>query len=127
MEYVLLGALSVAAIALLMMNTIATISVSRTRQLNLGQKLGQVAFIWCLPFVGAMFVTHLLAASDPGVVVRRWIPNDTINAYVLQVLAVQARASLQGTRAAIEGSIIDPLSAPSDHSASDASGGGDGD
>ena len=128
MRYFILSVVSIAALLLLMMNIIATVSVARTRQLSLRQKISQVAFVWFVPFVGAMLVTHLLAESDPSVVYRHWIPNATINAYVLQALTFQARESLRGMRIASEDSLIDAFSSDSDHSGSDHSGGGgDGD
>ena len=43
--------------------------------------------VWLVPIVGALVVLHLLVESDPDLVRQRWIPNDTINTYVLQVSA----------------------------------------
>jgi hypothetical protein len=126
MKYFILTVICAGAGVLLVMDIIATVSVLRTRQLSRLQKVGQVAFVWCVPFVGAMLVTHLLAESDPDTVIRRWIPNDTINAYVLQLLTVEARVSLDATRAAAEGAFLDAFSPHSDHSAGDHSADGHG-
>jgi hypothetical protein len=127
MAYFLLCVSVVAAVALLLINLMATVSLYRTRQLSRGQKIAQGAFVWCLPFVGASLVMHLLADGDPDVVHQRLIPNDTVNAYVLQLLGVEARASLDATQSAIEHTIVDALSS---HHGSDggthSAGGGDG-
>ena len=106
--HIIFGALVAAGIALLAANVLATICVGRTAALGRSQKLAQLAFIWGLPFVGAMLVMRLLSESDPDVVYRQWIPNETINAYVLQLLTVEARISLHAAQSAIEHSIVDP-------------------
>ena len=129
LKYFILGIVSVAALSLLVMNTIATVCISRTRQLTLGQKIGQLVFVWCLPFVGAMLATHLLAESDPTTVYRRWFPSDTINAYVLQVLTFQARETLRAARWSAEDELIEVLTPQSEPSTIDHStgSGGEGD
>ncbi|HJQ97667.1 MAG TPA: hypothetical protein VJ826_05085 [Candidatus Polarisedimenticolaceae bacterium] len=120
---------AVVVVALLLINVVATVALYRTLQLSRRRKAAQGAFAWCIPFVGASLVLHLLADSDPDAVHERVIPNDTINAYVLQALGVQARVSLDATRSAIEHAIIDAVSSHVDHSDApgvDSSGGGDG-
>ena len=77
--------------------------------------------------MGASLVMHLLAESDPDVVHQRVIPNDTVNAYVLQVLGVQARASLDATESAFEHAIVDAFTSHHDHSGGGGESGGGGD
>jgi len=108
--YFLIAVVFGLASATLVLNAIATLAVSRTHQLSRGQKIAQLAIVWCLPFVGSILVTRLLAESDPRVVYRRWIPSDTINTYVLQLLIAEARVSLRATQVAIEDSIGEAVS-----------------
>ncbi len=111
---------------MVLLNVVATASLVRTTQLTAIQKIIQSAVVWLIPLLGARLVLHLLDESDPDVVRHRWIPNDTINAYVFQALNIEAQAIDRAVEQEIEQTIYDSASEHVSHSADGHSGGGDG-
>lgn len=103
------------------LDVVATICLLRTEQLSRFQKLAQGAFVWLLPVIGALLVLRLLAESDPDLVRQRWIPNNTVNSYVLQALGVEARVVDRAVGQEIEQFATDALTG---HSGYSDSGGG---
>jgi hypothetical protein len=88
---ILIGGMLVIALVATGLNVVASICLVRTEQLTRFQKIAQGVVVWLVPIVGALVVLHLLVESDPNMVRHRWIPNDTINAQLLQVLGLEAR------------------------------------
>jgi len=107
---VLIGAIIAIALVAASLDVVATVCLVRTVQLTRFQKAAQGAIVWLVPIVAALVVLHLLVESDPDVVRQRWIPNDTINAYLLQVLGLEARAFDRAAVQEIENFAIDALS-----------------
>jgi hypothetical protein len=64
----------------------------------------------------------LLVESDPDVVRQRWIPNDTINGYLLQALGLEARAFDRVATQEIEDFAMDTFTGHPSHSHHGAGG-----
>ena len=105
------------------LDVVATACLVRTEQLSRFQKVAQAVIVWLVPIVGALVVLHLLVESDPDLVRQRWIPNDTINTYVLQVLGLEARAFDRLVEQEIRDLAIDAFASHATHSDQGAAGG----
>ncbi len=106
----LYACLAVLSAIIIPLNVIACIALYRTDDVGRIQKVAQAAIIWLVPLVGAMLVLRIINEQDEEAVPRRWIPNDTINAYVRSALGVQARGLNRVARDAIESEIVETFS-----------------
>jgi hypothetical protein len=114
------------------LDVMKTIAICRSESLTLLQKAGQTLFAWLVPIFGARFVLYLLSEHDFEAIPKRWIPNDTINQFVLMALRVPAERLTSMAKSALEQKIYDSVEghfSSDDHSDVSASGGdigGDG-
>jgi len=112
----LIGVMIAIALVAASLDVVATACLVRTAQLTRFQKVSQGVIVWLVPIIGALVVLHLLVEGDPDVVRQRWIPNDTINAYLLQVLGLEARALERVAGQEIEQFAVDAVTGHSSYS-----------
>jgi len=55
--------LTLAAVAILLINIVASIQVLRTPEHEVLQRVGQIVFVWLLPVIGAIVTLHILRES----------------------------------------------------------------
>lgn len=61
----------------------ATVSLSAATSLTKRQKVLQRVVAWCLPFLGAWLVLHLLAESEPRAVSTRMVGSSGLGWYII--------------------------------------------
>jgi len=105
-------------IGYLWLSLIATIALIRTDDLVQFQKIIQGIVVVIIPYIGAVFVLRFLKESDEESIPKRWIPNDTINQYVRELLEIEARK----INRAVGNEILESFS--EGYSSSDSGGGG---
>jgi hypothetical protein len=76
-----------------------------------------------VPIIGAWFVLHLIGESDRDVI-PRWIPNDSINEYVFQLLGIEGKMVTSAVEHELEQAVGDLFTGHADHSGGGESGGG---
>lgn len=104
--YTLLGVLGVIG---LWLAVVATIALHRTEDLDRAQKIGQGIIVWLVPIIGALFVLHLLQNHDQDAIPEKWVPNDTINHYVRDLLGFEARATNRFAKGTIEHEVVETV------------------
>ena len=124
MRYLLFAGAGILALIIVVSDLMATVSLIRTSQLTRFQKIAQGVIVWCVPFIGAWLVLHLIGQSDREVI-PRWMPN-TINEYVFQVLGIEGKIATRAVEHEIEQTIGDLFTGHADHSGGGDSGGGHG-
>lgn len=124
MRYLLFAGTGMLALVIVLPDLMATVSLIRTSQLTRFQKIAQGVIVWCVPFIGAWLVLHLIGQSDREVI-PRWMPN-TINEYVFQVLGIEGKIATRAVEHEIEQTIGDLFTGHADHSGGGDSGGGHG-
>lgn len=122
LDKALIGAMITIALLVASLDLVATGCLVRTTQLTRFQKVAQGVIVWLAPIIGALVVLRLLVESDPDVVRQRWIPNDTINACLLEVLGLEARAFDRLAAQEIENVALDTFTAHTGHSDHGAAG-----
>jgi hypothetical protein len=123
-RYLLFAGTGMLALVIVLPDLMATVSLIRTSQLTRFQKIAQGVIVWCVPFIGAWLVLHLIGQSDREVI-PRWMPN-TINEYVFQVLGIEGKIATRAVEHEIEQTIGDLFTGHADHSGGGDSGGGHG-
>jgi hypothetical protein len=123
--YFLFAGAGILALVIIASNLMATVSLIRTSQLTRFQKIAQGVIVWCVPFIGAWLVLHLIGQSDRDVI-PRWIPNDSINEYVFQLLGIEGKIATHAVEHELEQTVGDFFTGHSDHSGGGESGGGHG-
>jgi hypothetical protein len=123
-RYLLFAGTGMLALVIVLPDLMATVSLIRTSQLTRFQKIAQGVIVWCVPFIGAWLVLHLIGQSDREVI-PQWMPN-TINEYVFQVLGVEGKIATRAVEHEIEQTIGDLFTGHADHSGGGDSGGGHG-
>ena len=113
----------VVALVAASLDVVATVCLVRTTQLTRFQKVAQGLIVWLVPVIGALVALHLLVESDPDVVRRRWLANDKINAYLLQVLRLEARTADREAAQEVEQFAVDAFSGHTSHSDQGGAGG----
>jgi hypothetical protein len=120
-KYGLIAFVAVVALAVLLSDLLATVSLIRTDQLNRFQKIAQVIIVWLVPFVGAWLVLHLIGQSDRKAILE-WVPNTAISEYIFQMLGVEGRVATGAAESEIEQVIMDSLPGHGGHSGGAESG-----
>ena len=121
--YLVVGFLGLLALVVFSASLVATVSLIRTEQLTRFQKIAQTVIVWVVPIVGAWLVVYLVSQSDRRVV-PRWIPNDTINDYVYQLLGFEGKIALRAAEQELEHAVLDSLSGHETHVGGHDPGGG---
>jgi hypothetical protein len=101
------------------------VSLIRTSQLTRFQKIAQGVIVWCVPIIGAWVVLHLIGQSDRDVI-PRWIPNDSVNEYVFQLLGIEGKMVTSAVEHEVEQALGDLFAGHADHSGGGESEGGHG-
>jgi hypothetical protein len=123
-RYLLFAGTGMLALVIVLPDLMATVSLIRTSQLTRFQKIAQGVIVWCVPFIGAWLVLHLIGQSDREVI-PRWMPN-AINEYVFQALGIEGKIATRAVEHEIEQTIGDLFTGHADHSGGGDSGGGHG-
>lgn len=74
MEILLVAAAVLAPVTLLWLNVLATLAVKYDHTLDKTQKITQSLIVWLVPFLGAVFILHLVVEHYPQAIPRSWVP-----------------------------------------------------
>lgn len=74
MEYFIITMGIVGSLFALYLNALATFAIRYDHSLEKVQKIGQMVFVWLIPFLGASFVLHLVFDHSPEAIPKSWIP-----------------------------------------------------
>ena len=69
---IVIGALF--TLMLLWLNFLATLAVKYDHTLEPVQRIGQLIFVWLIPFLGASVVLHIVYEHSPEAIPRSWVP-----------------------------------------------------
>jgi len=107
---------------LLWLNFLASLAVKYDHTLEKVQVIGQLIFVWLIPFLGAAFVLKLVFEHSPEAIPRSWIP------WPFKKLIFNPPIKNRGGEGGIE---VDPVGTRNvsnrDHGDSGGDGGGGGD
>lgn len=106
------------------LSLMATVGILRTDTLTKPQKLAQISIAWLIPIVGARLVVHLLSEQDIEAIPQRWMPNDTMNYYVLSSLGVPAQAMTRFASRVIQNEIYETIAERVSSASSEPASGG---
>ena len=110
------------ALVAILSDVLALWVLIRTSQLTRFQRLAQGVIVLLLPILGAWLVLHLLGQGEPELV-RGWVPNDTMNYYVSQILGIESKLAMRAAEHEMEHSLIDSFSGHHGHIGSGDVGG----